>query len=148
MTERSRGFGRAADPESDRHVTTSVVGLVKARDLRLERCGTVLAAAGGNISIVNGGCGAVASTGDVSIRYGGCGPLVTTGNVSIENGGTQAVVAKGRVTIGRKAFVGFVVSPNVTVEAGGRVLMSGPLAVAASATAALGVTLLARLVRR
>ena len=93
-------------------------------------------AADGNFSVLNGGCGPVLANGSVTIRNGGCGPLVANGDVSIENGGAQVVVASGGATIGPRAFVGVVISPNVTVEDGGRVLMRSPLALAVGAAPA------------
>jgi hypothetical protein len=58
------------------------------------------------------------------------------------------VVASGGATIGPRGFVGVVVSPNVTVEDGGRVLVSSPLALAVGAGAGIVVALLSRLARR
>ena len=84
----------------------------------------------------------------MTIRNGGCGPLIANGDVSIENGGTQAVLAAGSARIGPKAFVGFVVSPNVTVEEGGKVFFGPREAIAFGAVAGIAYTLLSRLVRR
>ena len=44
--------------------------------------------------------------------------------------------------------MGIVVSPRLTVEEGGRVLMSGPLALAVAAGAGIAMSLLSRVVRR
>ena len=148
MSRHDRDFAPPPRSESDGHLATSMIGIVRGNDLHLDRCAAGLVAAEGTISIRNGGCGAVATTGDVSIRYGGCGPMITSGDVSIENGGTQVILTAGRVTIGRRAFAGLVMSPKVTVEPGGRVLMSGPLALAVSAAAGIAVALLSRFVRR
>ena len=74
--------------------------------------------------------------------------MLARGGVSIEKGGTQAIIAAGGATIGRHAFVGVVASPNVTIEEGGRVLLSSPAAIAVGAGVGVGVALLARLVRR
>ena len=122
MDEEAGGFAAAVEFPSDANVNRSVVGVVKARDVHLTGAGAGLVAAGGNFSILNGGAGPVLANGSVTIRNGGCGPLVANGDVSIENGGTQSVIAAGGATIGPRAFVGVVVSPNVTVEEGGRVL--------------------------
>jgi hypothetical protein len=148
MDERGHGSAPSLEFPSDANVTKSVVGLVKARDVHLTGSAAGFVAADGNFSILNGGCGPVLANGSVTIRNGGCGPLVANGDVSIENGGTQVVVASGGARIGPRAFVGVVVSPSVTVEEGGRVLMSSPLALAVGAGAGIAIALLSRLGRR
>ena len=148
MDEQGQGATRAVEFRSDGNVTKSIAGMVKARDVHLTGSGAGVVAADGDVSILKGGCGPVVANGGVTMRYGGCGPLIAGGDVSIENGGTQAILAAGGVTIGRKAFAGIVVSPRLTVEEGGRVLMSGPLALVVAAGAGIAVALLSRAVRR
>lgn len=145
-----KGSNPASDlgVESDEDVTGRFVGLVKAHDVHLTRSAAGLVAARGNLSILNGGCGPVMTSGGVTIRNGGCGPVMTKGDVSIQNGGTQAIVAAGGATIGRSAFVGVVASPRVTIEEGGRVLVSSPIALALGACIGFGVALLSRPRRR
>lgn len=148
MDERGHGSAAAVAFPSDANVTRSVLGFVKARDVHLNNSGAGFVAADGNFSIFNGGCGPVLANGSVTIRNGGCGPLVANGDVSIENGGTQVVVASGGARIGPRAFVGVVVSPNVTVEEGGRVLAGSPLALALGAGVGFAVAMLTRVARR
>jgi len=148
MDERGHGSAGSLEFQSDATVTRSVVGVVKARDVHLTNAGAGFVVAEGNFSILNGGCGPVLANGGVTIRNGGCGPLVANGDVSIENGGTQVVVASGGARIGPRAFVGVVVSPNVTVEEGARVLVRSPLALAVGAGAGIAVAMLSRLARR
>ena len=148
MDDRGQGSAAAIEFPSDANVTRSIVGLVKARDVHLTGSAVGFVAADGNFSILNGGAGPVLANGSVTIRNGGCGPLVANGDVSIENGGSQVVVASGGATIGPRAFVGVVVSPHVTVEDGGRVLVSSPLALAVGAGVGIAVALLSRLARR
>jgi hypothetical protein len=148
MGEPGRGSIAAVEFPADANLTKSIVGFVKARDVHLTGSGAGFVAADGNFSILNGGCGPVLANGSVTIRNGGCGPLIANGDVSIENGGTQVVVASGGARIGSRAFVGVVVSPSVTVEDGGRVLASSPLALAAGAAAGIALALLSRFVRR
>jgi hypothetical protein len=148
MDEQGLKATGAMEFHSDAEVTKSVVGMVKARDVHLTRSGAGLVAAGGNFSILNGGCGPVLANGGVTIRNGGCGPLIANGDVSIQNGGSQAILAGGRATIGRRAFVGVVASPNITIEDGARVLTSSPLGFAVGAAAGLAASFLYRLVRR
>lgn len=148
MDELGRGATPVRGSESDADVTRKLVGVVKARDVRLTGSAAGLVTAGGNLSILNGGCGPVLTNGNVTITNGGCGPVIAKGDTSIEKGGTQAIIAAGGARIGRNAFVGVVASPKVTIEDGGRVLLDSPKAIAVGAAVGLGVALLARLMRR
>jgi hypothetical protein len=74
--------------------------------------------------------------------------VIAKGDASIENGGTQAILTAGGATIGRKAFVGVVASPKVTIEQGGRVLLSSPMSLGVGAGIGFVVVLLSRLMRR
>jgi hypothetical protein len=148
MSEQGRQVAGAAEFQSDATLTRSIVGIVKARDLHLDRSGAGFATTEGDLSITNGGCGPVLANGGVTIQNGGCGPLIANGDVSIENGGTQAILAGGGATIGRNAFVGVVVSPKVTVADGGRVLLNSPMALAVGVGAGVVAGLLSRLARR
>lgn len=164
MDEYSERTASALEFEEDASVRRSVVGAVRARDVHLERAVAGVVAAGGNVSVLNGGCGPVAAggsltitnggcgpvlaNGSVTIVNGGCGPMVANGDVSIESGGTQSIIAAGDATIGERAYVGFVLSPKVTVEDGATVLMSTPQALAFGAALGGAVALLVRLFRR
>ena len=148
MDDQGKNDAKALEFESDASVTRSLVGALKARDVHLTGSAAGLVAAKGNFSIVNGGAGPVLANGSVTIRNGGCGPLIANGDVSIEYGGTQAVFAAGGARIGPKALVGAVISPNVTVADGGKVLLSSRQALAFGAAAGIAYALLSRLVRR
>ena len=145
------GHASAVTPEFEpdaQQVSGKLVGLVRARDVRLTGSAAGFVAAGGNLSVLKGGCGPVLTGGSITIRNGGCGPVIAQGDASIENGGTQAILAAGGATIGRKAFVGVVASPKVTIEQGGRVLLSSPIALAVGASIGIAVMLFSRLMRR
>lgn len=148
MDEQGRGASSALEFTSDTNVSSTIVGLVRARDVHLTRAAAGLVAAEGNVSILNGACGPVVANGGVTIRNGGCGPMIANGDVSIENGGTQSVIAAGGATIGPKAFVAFVVSPKVTVEEGGKVLLGTRQALAFGAVCGLVCALVSRVVKR
>ena len=138
---------QTVDPTEDRSISRSLVALARGRDVHITRAAALLAAPSRDMSIVNGGCGPaivngkltihnggcgpVIANGGLSITNGGCGPVIANGDVSIDRGGTQSIVSAGSARIGSKAFVGVLASPNVTVEEGGRVLLAGPLALAA-----------------
>jgi hypothetical protein len=148
MDDTGRSAAKALEFETDALVKNSLVGRVKARDVHLTEAAAGFVAAEGNFSILNGGCGPVIANGGVTIRNGGCGPMIANGDVSIEYGGTQSILAAGSATIGRQAFVGFVVSPKVTVEDGGKVLMGPRQAVLFGAAAGVVFALVSRLMRR
>ena len=148
MDEYSERAASSLEFDKDASVERSLIGFVRARDVHLHQAAAGPVAAGGNLSILQGGCGPVIANGSVTIRQGGCGPLIANGDVSIEQGGTQSVIAAGGATLGDHAYVGLVLSPKVTVEDGGRVLMSTPQALAFGAAAGLVFALLSRLVRR
>ena len=126
----------------------SLVGFMRARDVHLHQAAAGPIAAGGNLSILQGGCGPVIANGAVTIRQGGCGPTLANGDVSLEQGGTQSIIAAGGATVGDHAYVGLVLSPKVTVEEGGKVLMSTQQALAFGAAAGVVFALLSRLARR
>lgn len=84
-------------------------------------------------------------SGNVSIEQGGCGPILARGPVSIRQGGTQSVLA-GEARIETGGFAGLLLSPKVTIEDGGRVLMN--TAQAAAFGAAVGTVLGLILLRR
>jgi hypothetical protein len=148
MEEYSDRAASSLEFEKDASVERSLVGFVRARDVHLHQAVAGPIAAGGNLSILQGGCGPVIANGAVTIRQGGCGPTIANGDVSIEQGGTQSIVAAGGATIGDHAYVGLVLSPKVTVEEGGRVLMSTPQALAFGAAVGLVFALISRVTRR
>src|SRR6266480_3377310 len=106
MNEHDRMVSAAVEFESDAQVTRSVVGLVRALDVHLTESQAGFVLAGGNFSILNGGCGPVIANGGLTIRNGGCGPVVANGDVSIENGGAGAVLAAGGARIGPNGTIG------------------------------------------
>jgi hypothetical protein len=144
MEEYSERAAGLIESELDANVTKCLVGAVKARDVHLAQSAAGPVVAGGSVSIHQGGCGPVMAAGDVTIRQGGCGPMIVGGSASIEQGGTQSVIAGGGATIRDRSFVGLVLSPSVTVEEGGRVLMSTPQAAAFGAVFGLVIALFAR----
>lgn len=143
------GSSTAGDEDADRSVVVSntVAGLVRGSDVALKGSAAAAVVAG-DVSLDQAGCGAVLANGGVSIRYGGCGPLLANGDVSMEYGGTQAIVALREATLGRGSFVGFVVSPKVRVEPGGRVLFGTRQALVFGAAAGLVLAVLSRRFRR
>src|ERR1041385_3914148 len=132
MDENGRAILASVEFESDAQVSRSVVGLVKARDVHLTESQAGFVLAGGNFSILNGGCG----------------PVMANGGVSITNGGAGAVVAGGGARVGPHGTVGLVVSPRITMEEGSKVVLSSPVTLAIGAAAGVVGSMLVRLLRR
>ncbi len=148
MAEYSEQASRSLEFERDATVERSLVGVMRARDVHLTQAAAGPVLAGGSLSILQGGCGPVVANGSVTIRQGGCGPMIANGNVSIEQGGTQSIIAAGGATLRDHAYVGLVLAPKVTVEEGGRVLLSTPQALAFGAAVGLVYALVSKLGRR
>jgi hypothetical protein len=144
--EEQRRVVGTLEAAGDVHVHRSLVGAVSAHDVRLEQAAAGPMMVSGDVAIHQGGCGPVMSSGDVTITQGGCGPVLARGGVSIRQGGAQSVIA-GEVRVGAGGFAGLVAAPKVTIEEGGRVLMSTPQA-AAFGAAIGGVVGLVLLYRR
>lgn len=145
MSEESRQVVGTLAAVGDVSLERSLVGALRAQDVRFERSigGPVMAR--GDVTVEQGGCGPVLCGGNVSFHQAGCGPVLARGDVSFHQGGTQSVLA-GSATIGSGAFVGLVVSPKVTIEEGARVLMNTRQAAAfgAGIGALIGLFLLRR----
>jgi hypothetical protein len=74
--------------------------------------------------------------------------VLARGNVTLEQGLMQTVLAGGNVTVGNRGFVAFALAPKVTVENGGKVLMSVRQAAVFGAAIGVGLLLAAGLRRR
>lgn len=148
MDEIKKRAARALEFERDVTVKRSLVGLMRARDVHLTQAAAGPVVAGGGLSILQGGCGPVVANGGVTIRQGGCGPVLANGSVSIEQGGTQSIIAAGGATLGEHAYVGFVLSPKVTVNEGATVLLNTRQALALGAVAGAVFALVSWLGRR
>lgn len=144
MTPDDRDHTGSGTPGDETVLTKRVVGFLRANNVRFERCGIGPVAAAGNVSFSRGGCGPVLSGGDVSFHQGGCGPVLAKGDVTIRQGGCQTMIAGGGATIGERAFVGVVLSPKVTVQAGAKVLLGTREAAVMGAAVGLVVALLSR----
>jgi hypothetical protein len=145
MSEDARRVVGSLAAVGDVSVERSLVGALRAEDVRFERsiAGPVMAR--GDVTVEQGGCGPVLAGGNVSFHQAGCGPVMTRGDVSFTQAGTQSVLA-GSASIGRGAFVGVVISPKVTMADGARVLMNTKQAAALGAAvgAVVGLFLLRR----
>jgi hypothetical protein len=125
-------------------VERSLVGAVAGEQIQVREALVGAIAAKQDVSITNGGVGAIAARQDVSITNGGSGPIAAVGNVSIVNGGAKTIATLGGATLGERSFVAFVLAPKVTIEAGAKVLMSTPQALAAGAAVGVVIALLGR----
>ncbi|HZP89523.1 MAG TPA: hypothetical protein VFC04_00830 [Actinomycetota bacterium] len=144
----SRGILRSVEAAGDVQVERALVGMVNGRDVSIGRsaCGPVMAR--GSVTITQGGCGPVMVGENAAFHQAGCGPVVAKGDVSFEQGGCQSVIAGGGVTVGPSAFVGLALSPRVSVEEGGRVLLGVPQAIAFGAACGVVCALVRRALGR
>jgi hypothetical protein len=134
----------ARDATQDVQIETGFVGAVRARDVTMRRAGAGAVAATGDLIVTNGGMGAAAVAGNVAITNGGSGPIAAGGNVSIVNGGCQWIAARGETTLGERSFVGAVLSPNVVVQDGAKVLLDLPRALAFGAAMGVAIGIVVR----
>lgn len=128
-------------------VERRVVGALRGEDVDVRTSGVGAAVATRDLFLMNGGAGALAAAGNLTITNGGGGPMMVGGDVSIVNGGAQTIVAARGATLGPKSFVGFVLSPKVTVEPGARVLCSTRQALAFGAVVSAAILAAAGIVR-
>lgn len=128
-------------------VEGKIVGALRGEDIDVRNGGVGAAAASRDLFITNGGAGALAAAGNLTITNGGGGPMAVGGDVSITNGGAQTIVAARSATLGPRSFVGFVLSPRVTVEPGARVLFSTRQALAFGAVVSAAILAAASIVR-
>jgi hypothetical protein len=102
--------------------------------------------AGDDVDVRQAGLGIVLAKHDVSVRDGAaCMPVIAGGAIRFDQGGTCGAIAGREVTVGRQGFLGIALAPKVTVEAGGKVLMT--VKQAAAFGAVLGAALLVLLGR-
>jgi hypothetical protein len=125
-----------------------IVGAVRGDRVDIRGGAVGAAASSGDLALTNGGAGAIAARRNLTITNGGGGPMIAGGDVSITNGGAQTILAAGGARLGARSFVGFVLSPRVTIEPGARVLCSTPQALAFGVTASVGALAMAWLLRR
>jgi hypothetical protein len=123
-------------------VQNSAVGMIRSEEnVSMERSISGAVVAASNIEVEAGGAVAIVAGGDVRIHNGGGEVLVIGGDLEVRNGGGQVLVAGGNVQA-HNAFVGVVVSPNVSLGEGSRVLLDTPRAIAFGAAFGFVFTLL------
>jgi acyl CoA:acetate/3-ketoacid CoA transferase len=83
--------------------------------------------AGGDISVTAGGGVLMAAQGNMTVNQGGGQVMLANGNMDINQGGGLAMIAQ-QATV-RQGIVGVILSPNVTLEPGTRVLINTPQAI-------------------
>jgi hypothetical protein len=129
-------------------VQRAVVGVVRGDDVNMSRAGAGVVLARHDISMTQGGGGPIVAGGDVSFRQGGGGPVLARGNVTLEQGLMKTVLAGGDVRVGDRGFVGIALAPRLTVEPGGRVMMTVRQAAAFGAVVGLVAGAVLRIRRR
>jgi hypothetical protein len=122
-------------------LTNTVAGVVlAAKGATFERAGARTILAGGPVEISRGGAAAIVSAGDVTVARGGAGAVVALGDTHLEQAGAGVVVTGG-ASVGRGGFVAFALTPRLSVEDGGRVLVGGRAVVGVAVVAAFSVLL-------
>lgn len=121
------------------HFGPGLAGVVSSKGMMsIDRAGAVVAKTGQNLEVRNGGAWVMVAGGSAHIENGGAEYMVIGGETEIKNGGALVVVAGKNVTI-NQGGVGILLSRQVTLGEGSRVLLSTPQALAFGA--ALGVVI-------
>lgn len=101
--------------------------------------------AGDDVDVRQAGVGVIVAKHDVSFSDGAsCFPVIAGGAVRFEQGGACGAIAGREVSVGRRGLLGIALAPKVTVEDGGKVLMTAKQAAAFGATLAIGFLLFRR----
>jgi hypothetical protein len=160
--ETTRAMASTVEEESV-HIEQSAVGVVRAGRVTLGKAGVGAVFASGDVDISQGGGRTFVAAGDLRIQKGGGGMFLAGGNAEIREGGVGTLVALGDATIERGgtgvaatrslelrdgAFLGFALTPRVTVHPGGRVLVGLREAGLAGAVAGLMIGAVLLLARR
>jgi len=124
----------------------AVAGVLSQGDVSISKAGAQTIVGGGNLRLEQGGGGRILAGGDVSIQQGGAGTLVSLGSVSIQQGGAVLALAR-RVEVGDGSFIGLALTPSLTVQPGGRVLLGLREAAIVGAVAGLVIGGIAAAVR-
>ena len=104
-------------------VRQAAVGAVfSGGDVSLSQGGGRAIVAAGNMRIEQGGGGMLLAGGDVEISQGGAGTIVTLGSARIQMGGSLVALAGG-VDVGPQGTVGVALTPRLTVQPGGKVVV-------------------------
>lgn len=107
-----------------------LAGTVSAQEnLSMSRSAALMVRAGGDMGIENSGAVAFVAGSNLHLANGGGQVMVAGGNMELTNGGAEVVIAGGNVTM-RKGFILAVISSQVSLEEGSRVLLNTPQAIA------------------
>jgi hypothetical protein len=129
-------------------VFNSVVGTVTAgANATLSSGGAMVVAASNDLKVMGGGAAIIAAGRDMTIQGGG-GTLIATGRDLRVQGGGGALLFAGNSATLERSYVNVLVSGNVEVGEGGRVLLSTPQALALGAALGAVFALVSSLLRR
>jgi len=128
-------------------VFNSVVGTVTAAgNATLSSGGAMVVAASNDLRVMGGGAAVIAAGRDMTIQGGG-GTLIASGRDLRVQGGGGALLFASNATL-EKSYVNVLISGNVEVGEGGRVLLNTPQALALGAALGAVFALVSSLLRR
>ena len=134
------GFARELSG-NDVHFGPGAAGMVSSKgDMSIDRAVAVVAKTGQNLEVRNGGAWVMVAGGSMHIENGGAEYMVIGGETEIKNGGALLMVAGKNVNI-NQGGAGILLSRQVTLTEGSRVLLNTPQALAFGAALGLVIAL-------
>ena len=112
----------AAAPAAETRMEKQVTGLIQVGgDLRADECQALVAVAGHDLTLTNGGGALFVAGNDFTLTNGGAGIIATRGDLALTNGGCGVLVAGGDVTLATSGAqgdgsTGLVIARSVTLE--------------------------------
>jgi hypothetical protein len=106
------------------HFGPGLAGMVSSKgELSIDRAGAIVATTGQDLDVSRGGALVMVTGGSAHIENGGAETMVIGGDTDIKNGGALVMVAGKNVTISQGG-AGILLSSQVTLMEGSRVLLS------------------------
>lgn len=140
-------FAKKLVDGDDLLIDSSLVGVVRGKDIRLDRGGAGVVLASGDMQMNQGGGQVMAAGGDMPVAQGGGGLMFAGGDMSISQGGGGILVAGGEARVD-DGTVGVLLAPKVVLGNNTRVLVSTPQAIIIGIVAGAVIGLLAAYFRQ
>jgi hypothetical protein len=145
--EESNGFARELSG-NDVHFGPGAAGMVSSKgDMSIDRAVAGIAKADQNLEVKNGGAWVMVAGGSAHIENGGSEYMVIGGETEIKNGGALLMIAGKNITI-NQGGAGILLSRQVTLTEGSRVLLNTPQALAFGAALGLVFALVSWLLKK
>jgi hypothetical protein len=141
------GFARDVSGENV-HFQMGLAASVSAeQNLTMERAGAMLAHAGQDMQVSFGGASALVAGRDMKFEQGGGQVILAGNNIQFTNGGGQVLIAGNQATV-NKGFVVAVISRQVNLGEGTRVMLNTPQAIAFGIVAGIVMAVLGPVFKR